>query len=178
VLASFFVEDAIAFQRAFRRNPLPAIIYAIYAPSVPQYRNEPGSLSEGVVWATTNSLYADRIGEGFRQRYFHHFGTMPGQSQAGLAYDRVAMLAGAWLRTGQLRLFDDVLSDLRTSISRGVKGSCFLGNAGQVGLAYPDDTSDLSISQAHLVFQIQNGRDTIIGPEPYAQGALRQPPWF
>lgn len=177
VLASFFVEDAIAFQREFMRQPLPALIYAIYAPSAPQFRDELGKMSEGVIWATTSGLYADRIGEGFRQRYRHNFSALPGQSQAGLAYDRIGLLVSAWSRTGQPRLFRDVLSDLRASINRGVNGAYFLGSAGQVGLAYPDDTADLSISQAHLVFQIQNGQDSIIAPAPYAQSTLQCPPW-
>ncbi|MDR6433339.1 ABC transporter substrate-binding protein [Brucella pseudogrignonensis] len=177
VLASFFVEDAIAFQRAFMQQPLHAMIYAIYAPSVPQFCAELGDLSEGIVWATTSGLYTDAIGEGFRKRYQHRFSTLPGQSQAGLAYDRVTLLSGAWLRTGQPRKFRDVVSDLRTSINRGVNGSYFLGTDGQMGLAYPDDTSDLSISQAHLVFQIQKGRHTVIGPAPYTQSSLQTPPW-
>jgi branched-chain amino acid transport system substrate-binding protein len=101
----------------------------------------------------------------------------PGQSQAGLAYDRVTLLSGAWLPTGYPRLFRNVVSDLRTSINHVVNGAYFLGSEGQMGLAYPDDTADLSISQAHLVFQIQNGHHTIIGPAPYARSRLQNPPW-
>lgn len=177
VLASFFVEDAIAFQRAFLDAPLHAMIYDIYGPSVPQFRTELGALSEGVVWATTSGLYADIIGEGFCERYRRLFHAAPGSSQAGLAYDRVHLVVGAWLRAEHPRLFKEVISELRTSINRGVNGSYYLGNDGQVGLAYPDDTGDLSISQAHLVFQIQDGRNTIIAPAPYATGKMRTPPW-
>lgn len=177
MLASFFVEDAIAFQRAFLDNPLRAIIYDIYGPSVPQFQSELGAASEGVVWATTSGLYADPIAEGFRERYRQSFDVLPGNSQAGLAYDRVQLLVGAWIRAEHPRLFKDVASVLRTSINRGVNGSYFLGNEGQVGLAYPDDTRDQSISQAHLIFQVQNGRNTIIGPAPYATSRIRTPPW-
>lgn len=177
MLASFFVEDAIAFQRAFLDNPLRAIIYDIYGPSVPQFQSELGAASEGVVWATTSGLYADPIAESFRQRYRQSFDVMPGNSQAGLAYDRVKLLIGAWIRAEHPRLFKEVASELRTSINRGVNGSYFLGNEGQVGLAYPDDTRDQSISQAHLIFQVQNGRNTIIGPTPYATSRIRTPPW-
>lgn len=178
VLASFFVEDAIGFQRAFLESPIRALIYDIYSPSVPQFLTELGCLGEGVVWATTSGMYADAIGERFRQRYYNYFHEMPGSSQAGLAYDRVGLLLGAWLRTGHPRIFKTVLEDLRSSISRGVNGAYFLGNEGQVGLAFPDDTADQSISQAHLVFQVQDGRNTIIAPAPYAQGRFRLPPWY
>ncbi|WP_421566594.1 hypothetical protein [Ochrobactrum sp. EDr1-4] len=58
-----------------------------------------------------------------------------------------------------------------------MNGSYFLGTDGQMGLAYPDDTADLSISQAHLVFQFQNGRHMFIGPAPYTQSSLQTPQW-
>lgn len=75
------------------------------------------------------------------------------------------------------RLFGYVVSDLRSSIHRGVNGAYFLGTDGQMGLAYPDDTPDLSISQANLIFQIQNGQHAVIGPAPYARSRLQNPPW-
>lgn len=178
VLASYFVDDAIGFQRAFAADPLPALVYGIYGPSVPAFRSALGPLSEGVVWATTTGVYADAIGENFRRRYQKRFRQMPGHSQAGLAYDRINLLAGAWSRTGRPRRFADVVTELRSSISRGVNGAYFLGNEGQVGLTFPDDTTDPSISQAHLVFQVQDGENVILAPTPYAHAGFRVPDWF
>jgi branched-chain amino acid transport system substrate-binding protein len=177
VFSSFFVEDAINFHRAFSSAPLRSIIYSIYAPSVPQYREELGDQCEGVVWATTSGLYSDTIAGRFRQQYVARYRQAPGSSQAGLAYDRVNLLSGAWTGAGHPRIFGDVLNELRGGISRGVNGSYSLGNSGQVGLAYPDDTEDLSISQAHLIFQIQGGRDVTIGPAPFVQRQLQIPWW-
>ena len=178
VLASYFVEDAIAFQRAFVGNPLPALVYCIYSPSVPQFAEELGDKAEGVIWATTTGLYSDAIGNAFRRRYQQRFGRLPGLSQAGIAYDKVKMLAGAWSRSGSVRRFGDVVEDLRSSICRGVNGAYYLGTEGQVGLAFPDDTADPSISQAHLIFQVQDGQNVIIDPMPYAYSSLRLPPWM
>lgn len=118
------------------------------------------------------------IGATFRQRYFARYGSQPGNSQAGLAYDRVGLLLGSWQRAGHPRAFEKVIADLRTSINRGVNGSYYFGNEGQVGLAYPDDTLDLSISQAHLVYQLQQGRNVVLAPAPCASGSLIAPPWF
>jgi len=178
VLASYFVDDAIGFQRAFSADPLPALVYGIYGPSVPTFRAALGPLSEGVVWATTTGVYADAIGENFTRRYQKRFRQMPGHSQAGLAYDRINLLAGAWSRTGRPRRFADVVTDLRSTISRGVNGAYFLGNDGQVGLTFPDDTNDPSISQAHLVFQVQGGENVILAPIPYAHASFALPRWF
>ncbi len=177
MLSSFFVEDAIAFQRAFLADPPRAIIYDIYGPSVPQFHGELGAMSEGVIWATTSGLYSDPIADRFCDRYRATFQRQPGSSQAGLAYDRIQLLVGAWLRAEHPRLFKDVAAELRTSINRGVNGSYFLGGLGQVGLAYPDDTQDLTISQPHLIFQVQNGRNKVIGPAPYVTGNFTDPPW-
>lgn len=135
-------------------------------------------MAEGMIWATTTGLYSDAIGNGFRRRYHQRFGTLPGLSQAGIAYDRVNMLAGAWSRVGSARRFGAVVEDLRSSISRGVNGAYYLGSDGQVGLAFPDDTADPSISQAHLVFQVQGGTDVIVDPSPYAHGRVAAPPWM
>jgi branched-chain amino acid transport system substrate-binding protein len=59
-----------------------------------------------------------------------------------------------------------------------VNGSYFLDNARQSGLAYPDMTRDPSLSQAHLVFQVQDGQHRILTPPPYVEASFRPPPWF
>lgn len=178
VLASYFVEDSIAFQKAFLRSPISALVYDLYSPSVPSFREELGPAAEGVLWATVTGLYSDRIGGEFVRRYWARYGRMPGQSHASIAYDRVNILSGAWSRVGNSRLFGKVSQDLRETIHRGVNGSYFFGTSGQVGLAFPDDTQDPSISQAHLVFQIQNGEQRILSPHPYANAQFQKPRWI
>ncbi|WP_026380737.1 ABC transporter substrate-binding protein [Afifella pfennigii] len=178
VLASYFAEDGIAFQRAFRRQPLPALVYMLYSPSVPAFRQELGAAAEGVVWATTTGLYSDRLGRDFARRYQALHGHAAGRSHASIAYDRIHILAGAWSRAGGARQFDKVIADLRTSVHRGANGSYFFGTPGQVGLAFPDDTADPSISQAQLVFQIQNGEQRILSPQPYADSVFIPPSWM
>lgn len=178
VLASYFVEDSIALQKAFMARPIPSLLYKVYSPSIPAYRQELGHLTDGVVWATTTGLYSDRIGHQFKVRYRQRFGRDPGQSHAGIAYDRINILAGAWARAGNSRLFSKVIEDLRSTIHRGVNGSYYFGSEGQVGLAFPDDTQDPSISQAHLVFQIQNGEQRILSPHPYANARFQKPNWL
>ena len=178
VLASYFYEDGIAFQKAFLSNPISALVYNLYSPSVPAYREELGEQANGVLWATTTGLYSDRIGNDFVARYKQRHGREPGQSHASIAYDRVNILAGSWSRVGNTRLFEKVVTDRRSTVHRGVNGSYFFGTDGQVGLAFPDDTNDPSISQAHLVFQIQNGDQRILSPQPYVNGRFRTPRWM
>ncbi|EBS1325766.1 ABC transporter substrate-binding protein [Salmonella enterica subsp. enterica serovar Muenchen] len=176
VLSSFFVEDSICFQEIFHKNPLPCVIYNIYSSSVPLYLQQLEERCNGVVWATTSGTGLDFFGKRFRHHYRNYFNQRPGYSQAGLAYDRVNILAASWSRCVYPRIFPNVVSDLRYSVSRGVNGSYFFGH-GQQCLACPDDTSDLSISQAHLICQIQNGKNIVIAPDFCADGEFCLPSW-
>lgn len=173
-----FPTASISFQRQFAQAPTRSLIYAMYSPSIPIYRQELGPLADGVLWATTTGLYSDEIAARFAGRYQSTYGVPPGRSHAGIAYDRVRLLANAWSRVGNPRAFARVATDLRNSVHRGVNGSYYLGNAGQSTLAYGNQTQDMSISQAHLIFQIQGSAQRILSPSPYADGHFQLPWWF
>ncbi len=178
MLASYLAEDGIAFQEAFSDNPFPALIYMLYNPSAACFCSTLDAKAEGVIWATTSGIYTDHMGMNFRHSYAQIFGTPPGESHAGLAYDRVHILANTWARANNPRQFDKVINDLRSTVYRGVNGAYFFGNAGQAALSFPDDTKDMSISKAQLIFQIQAGRHRILSPTPYNDGKFILPPWF
>lgn len=173
-----FPTASMSFQRAFLAAPTQSLIYTMYSPSIPVFRSELGELADGVLWSTTTGLYSDAIGASFAKRYSDQYGIAPGRSHAGIAYDRIRLLANSWSRTGNSRAFARVNEDLRTFVHRGVNGSYFLGNEGQSTLAYENHTPDPSISQAHLVFQIQKGRQRILSPRPYVDGRFELPWWF
>ncbi|MCW6510593.1 ABC transporter substrate-binding protein [Lichenifustis flavocetrariae] len=177
-LAYYFPEENIAFLREFLNNPARALVYTLYGPSVPAYREQLGRDADGVIWATTTGLYQDHLARGFAERYERMHGQKPGHSHAGLAYDRVNILATAWTRTDNPRAFDRVVPEIRAVIHRGVNGAYSLDNPGQVAQAYPDTSQDPSISQAHLIFQIQGGQQRILSPSPYGECAFQPPPWL
>jgi branched-chain amino acid transport system substrate-binding protein len=173
-----FPTASMSFHRAFLAAPTQSLVYMMYSPSIPVFRQELGPMADGVLWSTTTGLYSDAIGSGFARRYREQYGMWPGRSHAGIAYDRVRLLANAWSRTGNSRAFKRVSEELRSFVHRGVNGSYFLGNAGQSTLAYGGQSADPSISQAHLVFQVQSGRQRILSPQPYVDGAFQLPWWF
>lgn len=177
-LAYYFPEENIAFLREFLNNPARALVYTLYGPSVPAYRQQLGRDADGVIWATTTGVYQDHIARGFAERYERMHGVKPGHSHAGIAYDRVNILATAWTRADNPRAFNKVVSEIRTLIHRGVNGGYALDNPGQVAQSFPDTSPDPSISQAHLIFQIQRGQQRILSPAPYGEHAFQQPPWF
>lgn len=173
-----FPTASMSFHKAFLSAPTQSLIYTMYSPSIPVFRSELGELANGVLWATTTGLYSDTIGSDFARRYRSHYGVEPGRSHAGIAYDRIRLLANAWSRSGNTRAFARIAQDLRTSVHRGVNGSYYLGSEGQSTLAYENHTPDPSISQAHLVFQIQHGRQRILSPQPYVDDRFELPWWF
>jgi branched-chain amino acid transport system substrate-binding protein len=177
-LAYYFSDESAAFQRAFLSDPLDSLVYTLYGPSIPSFLNNLGSAAEGMLWATVTGVYNDAIGRSFAEGYRSRFGTSPGRSHAGIAYDRVRLLADAWARAGNPRAFDRVADELRRAVHRGVNGSYYLGSVGQAALVFPEATPDPSLGQAHLVFQVQDGDHRILSPSPYSDGHFRLPPWF
>lgn len=178
MLGSYFVEDQVEFVRRFRQAPSRTLLYSIYAPSVPEFRRNLGGWSDGVLWATTTGTYADQLGLAFADRYAQRFGEPPGRSHAGIAYDRVRLIAQAWARTEDFRNFASVANALRSTPHRGVNGSYFFESPGQTALSYSDSSTDPSLAQAHLVYQIQHGRQVIVSPMPYSNGSFRLPSWL
>ena len=70
---------------------------------------------------------------------------------------------------------------LANSVYRGVCGAYTFTNAGPGELTcipYPDETPDPSIGMAHLTFQIQNGEQVLIAPDPYTTGSFQLPEWL
>lgn len=178
LIGTYFEDEAAQFVRAFQADPAPTVLYALYAPSIPRFRIEMGPAAEGLLWATTTGTYSDDVARRFTQRYRDAWAISPGRSHAGIAYDRVRILASAWARADSPRDFSSVIESLRQGVHRGVNGAYSFANAGQSALAYPLATPDPSIGMAHLVFQIQDNRQRIVHPSPYTEARFRRPAWW
>lgn len=178
LLAYYFPEENVAFLRNYLADPGHALIYTLYGPSVPAYREELGAAAEGVIWATTTGRLSNLQTEGFLQRFTQMHGREPGHSHAGLAYDRIYLLARAWKNSGDPMAFEQVCETLRTQPYRGVNGMYFMDNAGQ-SVSAPDPSSiDPSLSHPHLIFQIQNGRQVLLSPSASHETRFVAPPWL
>ena len=178
MIAHFVPAEMAAFQRGFVADPTDTLIYGVYSPSVPEFLELAGPAADGMLWSTVTGLYNDGLGAGFARRYRDAYGQAPGRSLAGLSYDQVNLLTSAWARVGNPRAFSAVSAELQRIAHRGVNGTYFLGTDRQCGLSYPDETPDPSLGQAHLVFQVQEGRQRILDPLPYADGSFVTPGWF
>ena len=152
------------------------LIYQQYGPSVPEYLDLAGDAGNGIIWATVLGLLPDKIGNDFRTRYEAKFGVPPGWANAGGCYDCVWTWAKAVALSGTPDDFKRVAQFTENQIHRGVTGGISFVNHG--GQAYPAQTPDPSLGQAHIIVQIQNGEHVVIFPEPYTTGEFQTPPWW
>jgi branched-chain amino acid transport system substrate-binding protein len=177
MVASFVPEELASFQRAFVDEPTDALVYAIYAPSIPSFLQHAGRAAEGLLWSTVSGTYGDAIGRTFAARYQHAFSRKPGRGHAGIAYDEIQLLLRAWAEVDNPRDFGQVAARLRGNTHRGVNGSYCFDTQGQCGLSYPDAVLDPSLGQAHLVLQVRDGSHQVLDPAPYIEGEFTPPPW-
>ena len=133
-----------------------------------------------MVWATVTGVYNDDLGLKFQEAYQQLWGSPAGFSNSGSGYDEVYQLAQAWGVVGDPRNFAGVSSYLKNMWPvRGVNGAYwYTWDSGNVGLAYPDQTPDPSLGQAHLFFQFQDLQNKIIQPAPYIQTTFQPAPWM
>lgn len=173
MIAQFLAGELATFQRELSRRASHILVFAVYAPSIPEFLELAGPAAEGIVWTTVTGTYSDSIARSFVQEFRRLTGHSPGRSQAGLAYDSVHLVARAWARASDPTDFQRVAELLRHGRYRGVNGAYSLDNPAQSALNYPYTTPDPSLGQAHLIFQVQDGRHRIIGPAPYADATVR-----
>jgi len=177
-VSNFLEMEVAAFQEALLENPIPALVYGIYAPSIPSFTEKLGPAAEGIIWATTTGTYDDDLGRKFRKSFLEHFGFEPGWSQAGATYDQVRLLSAAWASVDAQDVAD-VVAYIRRWPFRGVNGVYYFGDTSHVPQLYPDTTNDAALGQAHLVYQIQDGKHVLLGPEPFGSvSSFRRPPWM
>ena len=177
MVGSYFVEDQASFMQSFLERPSQALVYSIYAPSIPSFRRQVRGAADGLIWATTTGTYSDGVAREFVDSFRARFGRAPGRSMAGIAYDRVNILAQSWAQADDPHDFDAVAERLKRTRYRGLNGAYVFREAGQGTYALGTQSNDPSLSQAHTTFQIQHGRNVLIAPKLYATGRFELPVW-
>jgi len=179
VFSDYAAGDEAAFIKQFAQNPTQSIVYQQYAPSIPQYLQLAGASANGVIWSTVvGILQNDPIAGPFIDKFTAKYGSSPGFSNAGDQYDLMKIWAQAAGFVGDPFAFDKINAHIKATPYRGVCGAYTFDRTGLTCIPYPDDTADPSIGMPHLTFQIQNGKQVIISPDPYTTGGYQTPPWL
>jgi branched-chain amino acid transport system substrate-binding protein len=171
--------DEASLIKQFAQSPSKTLVYQQYAPSVPEYRQLSGSASDGVIWATTTgSMLTDEIGQRFLREYTRAYRQQPGLSNAGAQYDLMQLWGTAAGLTANPYDYDAVGRVVDDLTYRGVNGSYRLGPTQQTCLPYPSKVKDPTQGMPLLTFQIQDGKQVLISPDPYARGKFQLPRWL
>ena len=177
--SDYFVGDEASFIKQFAQAPSRSLVYQQYAPSVPEYLKLAGSAADGVLWATTTgTIVDDDLGKRFVERYRRAHDAQPGLANAGNQYDGVRLWAQAAGIAGGPHAYDEVGDNVRKLVVRGVNGAYKLGPDQQTNLPYPAKEKDPSLGQPLLTFQIQDGKQVLISPDPYTKGEFELPRWL
>jgi branched-chain amino acid transport system substrate-binding protein len=176
--SDYFVGDEASFIKQFADAPSRSLVYQQYAPSVPEYLKLAGKAADGVLWATTTgTIVDDDLGQRFVAAYRKAYKQDPGLANAGNQYDGVKLWAQAAGMASDPLAYDEVGDHVRTMVVRGVNGAYKLGPQ-QTNLPYPAKIKDPSLGEPLLTFQIQDGKQVLIGPDPYTKGEFKLPAWL
>lgn len=171
--------DEAAFIKQFRQSPTKSLVYEQYAPSIPEYLDLAGDAANGVLWSTVIGVLAgDERAKAFIEKFTQRFNRPPGFSNAGDQYDVVHLWAEAAALAGDPYAFDKVNANVANTVYRGVCGAYSFLPGFLTCYPYPDETPDPSLGMPHLTFQIQNGQQVLISPDPYTTGKFQLPAWL
>jgi branched-chain amino acid transport system substrate-binding protein len=177
--SDYFVGDEASFIKQFAEAPSRSLVYQQYAPSVPEYLKLAGKAADGVLWATTTgTIVDDDLGQRFVAAYRKAYKQEPGLANAGNQYDGVKLWAQAAGMATDPLAYDEVGDHVRNMVVRGVNGTYKLGPDQQSNLPYPAKVKDPSLGEPLLTFQIQDGKQVLIGPDPYTKGEFQLPAWL
>ncbi len=177
--SDYAAGDEASFIKQFRQSPTQSLVYQQYAPSIPQYLQLAGSAADGVLWSTVvGILQNDPVAVPFQRAFSAKFSAQPGFSNAGDQYDLVKLWAQAVEVTGDPYDFSAVNKVVAGTTYRGVCGTYRFPDAYLTCYPYPDYTKDPSLGMPHLTFQIQNGKQVLVSPEPYPTGSYQRPSWL
>ncbi len=173
---TFSPADNASMIQQFVENPMPAVLYQQYGPSVPEYQELAGDAANGVVWSTVLGRLPDERGQTWVAAYEEKFGQSPGWANAPGCYDEVNVWAQAVLNAGDPQDYQAVAAATEDIVHRGITGGISFRD--HAGLQYPHQTADPTLGQSQIIVQIQDGEHVVVFPEPYATGEFQIPPWI
>jgi branched-chain amino acid transport system substrate-binding protein len=174
--ADYNPAENASLSKAWAADPLNALLYQHYGPSVPEYLELAGEAANGVIWATVLGFLPDKIGNDWVAKYQKKFNTTPGFANAPGGYDQVWVWAKAAALAGDPFDYKKVAKMTELGIHRGVTGGSNFEN--HAGRCYPWQVNDPSLGQSHTIYQIQDMKQVLVFPDPYTVGKYQTPPWW
>jgi branched-chain amino acid transport system substrate-binding protein len=177
--SDYLPGDEASFIKQFAQAPTRSLVYQLYAPSVPEYLDLAGKAADGVMWATTTgTIFDDDLGKRFFESYRKAYKQDPGRSNAGANYDMMRLWAQAASLASSPYAYEEVSANVRGQVFRGVNGAYKMGPKQLTCMPYPAAERDPSLGMVLQTYQIQNGKQVLISPDPYTTGSFQEPSWL
>jgi branched-chain amino acid transport system substrate-binding protein len=176
--SDYAAGDEAAFIKQFRKSPTPSLVYQQLSPGTPAYLELTGSAANGVLWSTMQGVPQNFIAKDFDAAYEKQFSTSPGISMANPEFDQVNIWATAAAEAGDPYDFKRVTSIIKKSVFHGLCGGYCFPDDTLTLYPYPEYWTDPALGELHFTYQIQNGKQVVIGPDPYTTGTFQLPDWI
>jgi branched-chain amino acid transport system substrate-binding protein len=186
VITHFFPQDQAQFMIQFMTNPTNSMIYMQYGASLAAFRDIAGEASKGVIYAISEGVLGDEIGNDFTRKYLAAYGANASVNSGDQTYAALQMYAiAASLAGGPGKPYDDaqnrkIAARLKSLIYRGVQGVLRFDPKNQSVITYPFQTKDPSLGVPHLFSQIKKKEENgyIFSPAPFDVAKFEKPSWM
>lgn len=176
-ISDLALDDIASFTMQFNNDPIQALLYGQYVPSLKDFTDITGDACNGILWSTVVGVVPGDLADQFFEDYEGRWGVLPGRCIGGILYDEVNMYLTAVALAHGSTSRREVAATLGKMWHRGVCGVYRFTRDRRVP-SYPYEVSDPASGQAHLLVQIQDGKHRIVYPNPYTEGKFRTPSWF
>lgn len=176
-ISDLALDDIASFTLKFKNDPIQALLYGQYVPSLQDFMDITGDACNGIVWSTVVGVVPGDLADRFFEDYEGRWGVLPGRCIGGILYDEVNMYLTAVALAHGATSKRDIAATLGKMWHRGVCGVYRFTRDRHVP-SYPYEVADPASGQAHLFVQIQDGQHRIVYPSPYTEGKFRAPSWF
>ena len=177
-LSSYLPSVGAAFMTQFLADPIDALIYIQYGPSIPEFRELCGEKSNGVLWQTLIGWLPPPHGMGFSERFEARWGEIPAICAPANTYDHVYMWAHVVEKVGDPSDHAAVNAGIR---ALGLTEPAYTGISGTYRFdpVYPKTIrGELGEGIPNQFFQIQDELQVLIVLETALWGDFIVPPWF
>lgn len=176
-ISHWVAAELAAFAKQFAFDPVPgSLVYLQYGPSQPEFLDLAQGAAEGMIWGTVLGTPRDAQGAPFREAYMAKYGENMGEVYTSSSWDTIHMLAEVW-KTVPPEDFNAVGDAIRKLRYDGISGTYTFDRPEQRPLNYPWETQTLADGVPHLIYQVQDGKHTIILPAELAEAGYRAPSW-
>jgi ABC-type branched-subunit amino acid transport system substrate-binding protein len=160
----------IQFKEKFGDKGLNALVYMQYTPNIPEFYQLAGDAANGVLWTTDVAPVGKGVKE-YTARWKAKFNEDPKSAYAYITRDAFDIWVAAVEKAGCSDCYEKVIENIRKTSHDGMGG------------LYEFTENDQQAKSGNeflptIWYQIQDGKNVIVGPEKLKEGGYTMPYWI